>query len=107
MSAGEEIKKLKDTVYGLLKENPVYRDSDKKLCCRIWAEQLHGVEMTKKITAYQFLCTYSSDESYLFSQDSITRARRKWQEEDATLRGKNWVERQNEQGNVKNNLNNW
>lgn len=96
MSIANELEQLNDIVFKLLNENAKYRDSDKMLCAKIWSMQLGGIERIKQISAYQFFCDYSSNESVLYSQESIGRCRRKLQEENPQLRGKKYNHRQNE-----------
>lgn len=75
--------KLFDRVYKLLKDHQELRDDDKKLTWSVWAlEGLAWNMMTK--------------EAYLkaTSAESITRARRKVQEEYPLLRGKTYQDRQ-------------
>lgn len=102
MNASNEIKKIGDLVEKLLREDKRYRDSDKKLSAKIWANQYGGVDKLKNMTAFDFLCEYVKDNTFLISQESIGRARRKVQEENADLRGEKYDKRKEEQDNVKN-----
>lgn len=75
--------KIYDKVYKLLNKHPQLRDDDKKLCWSYWAiEGKAWNTMTK--------------EAYLSatSESSITRAKRKVQEEHPELRGKSYESRQ-------------
>jgi len=94
MTVAREIKQLNAIVENLLRVSVIYRDSDQKLCARIWAIQLGGDDVLKSISAYEFLLKYTTGK--LYSQESIGRARRKLQEEDESLRGKKYNQRQNE-----------
>lgn len=100
-TTSKELKQLQTIVCAILESEAIYRDDDKKLCCRIWATQLGGIERTKQITAYNFFTTYVANDTYLYSQDTITRARRLLQEKHPELRGLKWKERQKEQDSVK------
>lgn len=104
MSVSNEIKKIGDIVAQLLREDKRYRDSDKKLSAKIWANQYGGIEKLKNISAFDFLCEYVKDSTFLISQESIGRARRKVQEENAELRGEKYEKRKEEQDNVKDTL---
>lgn len=72
----------------LLTTEPKYRDSDEKLVARIWNDELRE----KNLTAYEFFCLYAKNE--VTNSDSITRARRKVQQEFPALRGATWQQRQ-------------
>ena len=88
MSIAKEIKQIRDVVKQLLTENPIYRDSDKKLSAQIWQRQVGGKDELKKMSAYDFLCMYVEDKGgKLTSQESIGRARRKLQNEYEELQG--------------------
>ena len=96
-------KKLQETVREILTEYPDARDCDRVLTAIIWGKETE-YELNKKPEATtefnakyvnwylgQFLHQYALGRFTL--ADSITRARRKLQEEDKTLRGKNWYKR--------------
>lgn len=89
----------------ILTEDERTRDDDQLLCAMIWSrlamKQGHDV---RKETGYNFLLLYV--ENKLVSADTITRARRKIQEERPSLRGKKYVERQKKQAQVINELRN-
>ena len=100
MKISKEIKKVSALVEKLLKEDKKYRDSDKKLSAKIWAIQYGGILKLKDVSAYDFLCEYVKDKGFLYSQESIGRARRKIQEENPELRGKKYHKKQSEQADV-------
>jgi hypothetical protein len=100
MQVSKEIKKVGDIVYELLKNDPKYRDSDKKLSAKIWATQYGGIDKLKHVSAYDFLCEYVKENTHLISQESIGRARRKIQEENEDLRGEKYHKKQEEQSEV-------
>lgn len=87
MSIAKEMESIQDTVLELLESDVKYRDSDRILCCKIWSMELGGVEKTKEMTAYDFLCEYSYPNSKLTNVVSIVRVRRKIQKENVALRG--------------------
>ena len=96
-------KNLKDKVAKLLLDHPHLRSSDERLAADIWYFQL--IEMGKRpstMTAMQFLELFSKKE--LCSYESISRVRRKLQEENPQLRGSNYAARQAHQLDVQNQL---
>ena len=101
MKISKEIEKVSGLVEKLLKEDKKYRDSDKKLSAKIWAVQFGGIPKLKDISAFDFLCEYVKDKSFLCSQESIGRARRKLQELNPELRGKKYKKKQSEQTDVR------
>lgn len=102
MSIAKEIsKELKDIVTSLLMENPVLRDDDKKLCSRIWVNQVGGKSNAQDISMYAFLVNWTMDKSPLYSQESIGRCRRQLQEKRPELRGLKWSRRHEHQKDVK------
>ena len=80
--------KLHELVRKVLEISDTAKDDDRALCVMVWYQQ-----MPKKQNI-GFFDTYLS-EKILSTADSITRARRKLQEVDKTLRGKKWYERHN------------
>lgn len=102
MSVAKELSgELNEIVRTLLRENPILRDDDKKLCSRIWVNQYGGKQNAQDVSMYAFLVNWTMDKSPLYSQESIGRARRLAQSEDATLRGLKWESRHKEQEEVK------
>jgi len=105
MSVAKELSdKLNEIVRTLLKENPILRDDDKKLCSRIWVNQYGGKQNAQDVSMYAFLVNWTMDKSPLYSQESIGRCRRRLQEKDATLRGLKWKSRHEHQEEVKKKL---
>jgi len=105
MSVAKELSdKLNEIVRTLLKENPILRDDDKKLCSRIWVNQYGGKQNAQDVSMYAFLVNWTMDKSPLYSQESIGRCRRQLQEKDATLRGLKWKSRHEHQEEVKKKL---
>jgi hypothetical protein len=85
-----------DHVLALLVKDERTRDDDQLLCCMVWSQicAKKGVDVRTQ-TAYDFLISYYRNELPL--ADTITRARRKIQEEHPLMRGKKYNERQNKQ----------
>lgn len=81
-----KIIKIDQAVKALMEKDKRYSDNDNSLCARIWANELvlMGME-SRNISAYEFLCLYATDK--LTNSDSVTRARRKLEEEIPELRG--------------------
>ena len=86
-------------VKNLLEEKPEYRDSDLKLLSRIWYEEA-GSNQNMNVVA--FLTNFRNGK--YSKPESITRARRKVQENNEHLRGDKWQERQDKQDDVKDDL---
>tara|TARA_R110002020_G_scaffold9962_1_gene38647 strand:- start:744 stop:1055 length:312 start_codon:yes stop_codon:yes gene_type:complete len=89
-------KSLQSIVRGVLMDSPDSRDCDRLLCTKVWLKQMGnwwGVPTTG------FLDMYVKGE--LTTADSITRCRRKLQEEDKTLRGDKWYKRKGRAEEVK------
>lgn len=90
---------VQDHVLALLIQDERTRDDDQLLCCMLWSRLLtqKGIDV-RKYSAYDFLILYYKDE--LPMADTITRARRKIQEENALVRGKKYKERHEKQAAV-------
>ena len=91
-------KKLKNRVKELMEDYPITRDDDSRLVCNIWWQEAGGSETIQKLMAPDFLSKIV-DRS-LSSWETITRVRRKLQEEIPDLRGKKWDARHNKQDDV-------
>lgn len=97
MSVAKELKTTQALVEKLLREHPKYRDSDRALIVRIWADAVGGANGTKGVTMFDFLMDFLQPDSKFLSTESVGRARRKLQEEHPELRGANYVTRQIEE----------
>lgn len=95
----KRIIEVADHVLAILVKDERTRDDDQLLCCKVWSELLFnkGVDVRHQ-TAYEFLIMYYRNELPL--ADTITRARRKIQEEHPLMRGKKYAERQAKQQQV-------
>lgn len=91
---------VKNEVKDLLETKPKTRDSDTYLVSLVWTRYLNAD--LKKMDAIDLLVLFSNNK--LPSYESITRVRRKLQETNPELRGKNYYTRQHEQENVKSQL---
>ncbi len=88
------LKSIFDNVVRFLKSKEAYRDDDRLLAARYWydeiSDKLH--KPTEAASAMDVLRLYKDGK--LTNHDTITRARRKAQEEIPALRGKTYSERQ-------------
>lgn len=100
-----KITTMYERVKHLLIKKTDYRDDDNLLVCRIWWDELLELKFVpEQMTAMEFLVLYRDQK--LTSSDTITRARRKVQEENEHLRGKSYIERQNKQEEIKEEIRN-
>lgn len=102
MQASEEITYVKDIVKELLEKFEKYRNSDKKLCCRVWQIQLEqSGRDVKKLSTFDFFVLYcDANLDMLYSHESIARAARMIKEKHPELQG-NKEKRLEECDNVK------
>ena len=98
-----KIKEMQVVVEDLLHQYAHYRDSDTRIIAHIWMRQLGGLENMKSISLYDFFQLWIENKN-IVAPDTITRARRKVQEECADLRGSKWEERHKEAKNVQDNI---
>ena len=82
---------LLDEVEKFLKNHKVLRDSDERLMANIWRKYI-GINSIEFLNATDILKMLSKGE--LPSYESISRCRRKLQEEFPNLRGDKWEHRQ-------------
>ena len=90
------MKNMLDKVVNLLTKHPSLRDSDERLIANIWYNHTKNVG---EIDAITLLSRFA--EGKLPSYQSISRCRRKIQEEKPDLRGKKWAKRHSKQQLVK------
>ena len=81
----KKIAKLVDRVTGLLTAKSDLRDNDRRLICNIWWKSVSNPEL---LMFEDFIKLYIKGK--VPESDSITRCRRKVQEEKKELRGKSW-----------------
>jgi hypothetical protein len=86
------MKDIKEKVKTLLIKHPELRDDDFKLIATLYSVQSGGWNALKNISAFDFLINFANHKYTSF--ESITRVRRKLQEEDENLRGAKYLERQ-------------
>lgn len=98
-----EIKTVYWAVYYLLKENERYRNSDAKLWARLIQDNIGGTEALKGMDGYTLLTEIVSGKYP--SYESVSRARRKVQEEHPDLRGSEYQKRKDNEEQVKKQLN--
>ena len=80
-----KIIRLVDKVTRLLRDKAVLRDNDRRLTCNIWWK---SVPNPKLLMFEDFIELYIKGK--VPESDSITRCRRKVQEENEELRGESW-----------------
>ena len=90
------MKNILDKVINLLTNHPSLRDSDERLTANIWYNHTKNV---KEIDAVTLLSRFAKGN--LPSYESISRCRRKIQEEKPELRGKKWEKRHSKQKIIK------
>lgn len=96
----ERVMTLQQRVKSYLLRDDKYKDSDEMLISRMWNDQLVSMGFEPKtMSAYEFLCFYATGQ--IASSDSITKARRKLQEEFHYLRGSKWKELSEEAESLK------
>lgn len=93
----EKISSLTDRVKIILTKDDRTRDNDRLLSSIIWYQSVGS--NIKTMSATDLLKMYVNGD--LFNHDTITRARRKVQEENPSLRGENYNGRQAHQEDVK------
>ena len=85
-------KTLLKTIRTILDEEPETRDNERLLHSTVWWGEIQKLFPTQAEAACQdFLSVYN--DGHLTPPSTISRARRKLQEEDKTLRGKAWYKR--------------
>jgi len=103
----QQCKGLHEVVKTLLEIREDLRENDCKLVANVWRneiEQMLGEDALKRMTAHQFFAFYLSQEQ-ISSSDSITRARRKIQQDNCNLRGNNYKERQTQEKTFRKEIN--
>ena len=86
----------------LLASDKKYRDNDNALWSRFVANHLGGLEIIKAMSAYELL--WMMTENKLPSFESVSRIRRKVQEDCPELRGDSYQAKQEKQSEVKKEL---
>ena len=85
----KEIKRIKPLVEKLLQEFPLTRDNDNLLLLKVWAEQDNTLRMNKLFSDFSVGMIAGKYMKF----ESISRARRKVQEENPELRGRYYKDR--------------
>jgi hypothetical protein len=93
----KQYKGLQEVVKTFLEKREDLRDSDPKLIANVWRKEIETLAQKEgaleDMSALVFLAYYLVPEK-ISSSDSITRARRKIQQDNEHLRGNNYKERQ-------------
>lgn len=87
----DKMKNIKQEIRSLLLQDKKYRDDDALLVCRFYYNKCGGEEVFKTMSAIGLLNLLAAKN--LPFPDSITRVRRKLQEQEPELRGDKWAER--------------
>jgi hypothetical protein len=96
-----KMKNLKPKVESILRQNMRCRDSDSILYATLLYYEM-GDERLHSMSGYELLKVISED--VYPSYDTIARVRRKLQNEDESLRGKNYNERHHLEAEVRTNI---
>ena len=99
----------KELITKLLTEQPYIRDSDNMLIAEIWKIDLEDIERAKPksmLSSGGGVLDYLGGGD-LTSPESITRCRRKIQQENPSLRGRKYILRLQQQTEVKTEIKNW
>ena len=94
-----DILKVKDLVFEILTNDPLTRDNDNLLICEVWKRQVDNLNFMNFVK-FENLFTQNK----LHAPESITRCRRKHQEQNPHLRGQEYYKRHEQQEEVKNQL---
>jgi hypothetical protein len=100
----KNLKDVKSIVEELLIKNPKTRDSDNLLVATYYFYEEGGKDFLQNQTAYDFLKKMSDGK--LTSFESISRARRKIQEQNPLLRGNNYKERKENSDDIREKIKN-
>ena len=92
----DKMSNILDKVVNLLTKYPPLRDSDERLAANIWYYDINNID---KLTAKELLESFAKGK--LHSYESISRCRRKIQEENSELRGLKWDKRHKWQKKIK------
>ena len=95
------VKIIKDRIITILRKISAYRDDDNKLISTIWLHECKAKGLSE-MEAKKVLTLLANGE--LTSPESIRRSRQLVQEQDATLRGEKYKERQDRQTHIQGEL---
>ena len=90
-------------VYRLLMKYPHLKDSDRRLVATYHCYEVGGKENLSKMSAVEYLDAII--QSRLTNPDTITRARRKVQEEHPEARGEKYLKRKKNESEVREQIN--
>ena len=88
-----------DEVEKFLTEYPILRDDDEKLVVNLWTKHMGGADIVEHLGGPEVMRRVASHE--LPSSESITRCRRKLQEQCSNLRGEIWYKRHQRAENIR------
>lgn len=97
---------VKDVVRDLLERQESTRDSDSELIARVWAREYVKL-LGRDLNDSERQLFRSLSRGDFTAAESISRCRRKWQEEDPSLRGENYQKRQFTQTEIQQELRGW
>jgi hypothetical protein len=92
-----------DKVEELLKTFKKLRDNDAKLIANFWYYEIDNDKTFNEMTAEQLLHMFA--QGLLTSPETITRYRRKVQEQSPALRGEKYISRHDQEEQTRNNIN--
>jgi len=95
----------KELITKLLTEQPYIRDRDNSIIAEVWSKEIAKFANLESLSAIDLFCIISCDT--LTSPESITRCRRKIQQENPSLRGEYYNARHKGQIEVKQELKDW
>jgi hypothetical protein len=99
-----DVLNIKERLMEIMKAIPETKDNDQLLLANVWLKELATAKIdAKKMSAFDFILQFSKDK--WTNSESVTRCRRKIQEEMPQFRGKSWKSRHDNEGNVINDLN--
>lgn len=96
-----KLQDLKRLIKNILINVPTTRDSDKNMLCLVWEYELNSLKMLE-CKATEFFELYSTHK--VSNADSVSRIKRKLQEEIPELRGEKWEERRTVSQKVKDDM---
>jgi hypothetical protein len=98
----KKMKSIKNDVREIMQLSEDYKNSDSKLVAMFYYKKYGGKDAFEKKSAMDFLRGFARGEYPL--PDSITRVRRKLQEQEPSLRGESYKKRHSNEADVRNNI---
>ena len=99
-----DVLNIKERLMKIMIAIPDTKDNDLLLLANVWLKQLkaEGID-AKKLSALDFIVEFSKDR--WINSESVTRCRRKIQEDMPQFRGKSWKSRHDIEGKIIDDLN--